>query len=125
LSYGLFLLIRRTPELTGKNLVAPIACEVSLWIIGCVILLGACDIKIVDGQLSFRRFFMWRSVPLESITRVQALRAPAAYIRADYGGKRYRLIFYPGDYLEAYPPPVIVFLEEVCRRNEKNYDSRA
>lgn len=124
LSYGLLLLIRRTPELTGRPLVAALSVEVSLWILCCVILFSACDIQILDGQLRFRHLFVWRSVPLESITRVQTLRAPAVYVRADYGGKHYRLIFYPGDFLESSPPPVIVFLEEVCRRNEENYESR-
>ena len=88
-----------------------------------MILFSACDIQIIEGQLRFRRVFVWRSVPLESITRVKALQAPAAYIRVDDGGKRYRLVFYPGDFEESSPPPVIRFLEEACARNREKSDS--
>ena len=60
---------------------------------------------------------------MESVTRVVAPRAPGVYVRVDCGGKRYRLVFYPGDYEESSPPPVIEFLKEVCRRNEEMYES--
>jgi hypothetical protein len=124
LSIGLYFVFLAPRELTGEGLLVVVAVEASLWIFGCMILFSACDIKLLEGQLRFRRVFVWRSVPLESITRVKALEAePAVYIRVDDGGKRYRLVFYAGDFEESSPPPVIRLLEEACARNREKSDS--
>jgi hypothetical protein len=123
LSIGLYFAFLAPRELTGESLLTVVAVEASLWIFGCMILFSACDIEILEGQLRFRHVFVWRTVPLELITRVKALQAPAAYIRVDDGGKRYRLVFYPGDFEESSLPPVIRFLEEACARNREKPDS--
>jgi hypothetical protein len=116
-SIGLFLLFIAPRQLKGENLYAPVLVVASLWLLGSVILVCARDIDIRKGELRFRRFFSWKSVPLASVARVQALQAPAVYIKLDHDGKHYRLVFYPGDYEESAPPPVVVFLQDVCRRN--------
>jgi hypothetical protein len=125
LSIGLYFVSLAPRELTGESLLAVVAVEVSLWIFGCMVLFSACDIQILEGQLRFRRVFVWRSAPLESITRVKALQAePAVYVRVDDVGKRYRIVFYAGD-SESSPPPVIRFLEEACARNLQKSDYHA
>jgi len=119
-----FLAFLEPPRVTGEAFRAACAFEAILWIFGCLILLTACEIQILDGQFRFRRVFFWRSVPLEAISRVWALRPAGVYVRVDHGGKRYRLIFYPGDYEESSPPSVINFLERVCTRNLEKSESR-
>lgn len=124
LSTLLFVAFLVPPQVTGRNLVSVVVFELILWVLGCAILFSACEVQIVDGQLRFRRVFVWRSVPLDSITRVEALRAPGVYVRVDYWGKRYRLIFYPGGYERSYRPPVVEFLEEVWRRNTERREAQ-
>ena len=38
---------------------------------GGALAIGTCDVEILDDQLRFRRLFNWRSVPLDSITRMR------------------------------------------------------
>jgi len=93
--------------------------------VGCTLLLRGCDFEIFDGQFRFRRLFTWKSVPLESITVVRPGWIPGMHVRVDYAGKRYRLIVFPEDFkLHLYSPPVIEFLQDVCRKNAENSDPR-
>ena len=96
-----------------------------LWAVGGMLLLSTCDIEILNGQFRFRRLFVWKSVPLDSVTRMRLLWAPGIYLKVDYAGKCHRLIFNPEDLkLRPHPLPVIKFLREVCRRNAENSESR-
>lgn len=102
-----------------------------LWAAGGALLYGICYIQIVEGQFRFRRFFVWTSVPLESITGMRLLRVVGIIsLKVDYGGKRHWLIFYPDNLqlqvqLRRSPPPVIQFLEEVYKRNVANSGAHA
>jgi len=103
--------------------------HVLLWASGGLFLYGFCYIQILNGQLRFRRFFVWTSVPLESIARVGFRRGLGMYVRVDYAGKRHWLILPPDNLqlrvqLRPSPPPVIQFLREVCRRNAEKSESR-
>jgi hypothetical protein len=85
----------------------------SIWAVGGMFLLSTCDTEILDGQFRFRRFFVWKSVPLESITKIRLLWAPGIYLRIDHAGRRFRLIFNPEDFkARPSPLPVIKFLRE-------------
>lgn len=87
--------------------------------LGCMILNGASDVQIANGEFRFRRLLNSKSVPLKSIDRVRRLWLPGTlYVRVDHGGKRYRLIFCPGEFrLGPSIPPVVQFLREACKRN--------
>jgi hypothetical protein len=84
---------------------------------GGLLLLGTCDIEILDGQFRFRRLFIWNSLPLTSITRMRLVLG-TGIVRLDYAGKCYRVIFNPEDFrVRAHPSPVINFLREACNQN--------
>jgi hypothetical protein len=87
---------------------------------GCLILNGASDVQILDDEFRFRRLFNSNSVPLKSITRVRRVwLPPSLYVRIEYAGKCYRLIFFPGEFrLGPSIPPVVRFLREVCRETQ-------
>jgi hypothetical protein len=79
------------------------------------------DVEILDGQFRFRRLLLrGKSVPLNSITRVRRIwLPPAVYVRLDYAGARYRLIF-SSDGMRFFGPPispVLHFIQEVCKKN--------
>ena len=100
----------------------------SVWAVAFVFLYGFCYVHIVDGQFRFRRFFVWTSLPLESIASVRLRRGLGIYVGVDCAGKRHWLLFYPDNLqlqvqLRLSPPPVIQFLEEVCERNAENSES--
>jgi hypothetical protein len=88
---------------------------------GCVMLNATADVEILDGQFRFRRLLLrGKSVPLKSITRVRRIwLPPAVYVRLDYAGARYRLIFSPDGMRFFGPPisPVLHFIQEVCKKN--------
>jgi hypothetical protein len=123
LSVGVLFLILSPPRLTGEYLLSAVLFELILWVLGFAILSSACEIEILDRRLRFRRLVTWRSVPLKSVTRVRILQAPGIYVRVDYRGKHYRLLFYPGQYEESHAPHVIEFLEEVCDMNTRGAES--
>ena len=83
-----------------------------LWGIGLMLVRSVAEVQICDGRFSFRHFRNWRSVPLHSVTKVRRI-LPAIYVRIDYAGKRYRLIF-ADVRLSLSPPPVLKFLHETC-----------
>jgi hypothetical protein len=87
---------------------------------GAMLLLNSCQIEILEGQLRFRRFFAWQSVPLGSVTSMRLLWV-LVYLRIDYGGRRRRLIFAPASYKFRWTGhPVKRFLREVCKRNAES-----
>ena len=93
--------------------------------VGCRLLVYGCDFEILNGQFLFRRFFVWKSVPLESITMVRQGWIPGIYVRVDYAGKRYRLIAFPEDFtVHIHPLPVIKFLQDVCMKNAASSGKR-
>jgi hypothetical protein len=85
--------------------------------LGALYVFNACQIEIRDGQLRFRRFSAWQSVPLDSIASIIVLPA-GIYLRANHASGCHRLIF-SGEDLKVYwgRAPVIGFLQEVCKRN--------
>ena len=84
---------------------------------GCILLLGACEIHIVGGELRFRHFIAWESVPLVSITKMRNL-GIGIYLRIDHPGECHHIIFSPEDYkVRPHPLPIITFLQETCRMN--------
>jgi hypothetical protein len=87
--------------------------------LGALYVFNSCQIEIYDGQLRFRRFSAWQSVPLDSIATIIVLPA-GIYLRAKHAGKCYRLVF-SGEDLRVYwgRTPVIGFLQEVCKRNKE------
>lgn len=100
------------------------------WVVAGVMLYGYCYVQIRDGQLRFLRFFVWSSVPLESITKVEPHGALGMYVWVNHAGKRHWLIFYPQNLqvlaqLRRVPPPVIQFLTEVTRRNAEKSEPHA
>jgi hypothetical protein len=95
-----------------------------LWILAGIFLLGACQIQILNGQFRFRHFLAWKSVPLESISKVKR-RWFGVDVSVDHEGKHYRFFFDPEDYkVDPSPPPVIQFLQEACGRNRENKHGR-
>lgn len=88
--------------------------------LGVMLVLNSCQIEVGDGQFRFRRFIAWESVPLDSITSVRRTFV-GTYIKADHAGKCHRLFFSPKgeDTNWLARSPVVVFLQEVCRRNKE------
>jgi hypothetical protein len=93
-----------------------------LWAVAGMMLYGYCYVRILDGQFGFRRFFAWRSAPLESIAKVEFYRGLGMYVWVSYAGKRQWVVFHPDNLqlsvqLRRSPPPVIQFLREICNAN--------
>ncbi len=94
--------------------------------VGAMFVLNSCQIEILDGQLRFRRFVTWQSVPLDSITSMRLLWAPGSYLKVIHAGKCHRLIFSPEDYKMYWRrSPVIQILQETCKRNAERSSSQA
>jgi hypothetical protein len=88
---------------------------------GGFLALNTCDVEIAAGVLRFRRPFAraWRSVPLESISKVRLFPAPAVNLWAEGEGNRYRIIFSPHqDYFGHGSWAVVRFLRGVAKQNE-------
>ena len=100
------------------------------WAVAGMVIYGYCYVQIVDGRLRFRRFLAWTSVPLESITKVELYAPIGMSVWVNYAGKRHWIVFRPDNLqilvqLRRSPPPVIQFLQEVCRRNAERSESHA
>jgi hypothetical protein len=93
--------------------------------LGALYVFNSCQIEISDGQLRFRRFSAWHSVPLNSIASIIVLPA-GIYLRANHAGECYRFIF-SGEDFKVYwgRSPVVGFLRDVCRRNNEKAASTA
>jgi hypothetical protein len=93
--------------------------------VGALFVLNSSQIEIPDGQLRFRRFVAWKSVPLDSIVTI--IRLPGGiYLRLNHAGETYRLIFTSEDFkMHWRGSPVIGFLQEACKRNEEKRASPA
>lgn len=84
---------------------------------GAMLAINSCQMEILDGQLRFRRFSAWQSVPLDSVTSMRLLLV-LVYLRIDHIDRRHRLFFAPSSYKFYWSGhPVVRFLQEVCKRN--------
>ena len=85
---------------------------------GAALLIGMCDVNIVDGQFRFRRLLAWKSVPLCAVSKVR-LWPPGVYVRLNYSRERHALMFFPEDFKFQWYQRVtaVGFLREACKRN--------